>query len=269
MMTGTEKFVMQHGYSVLFLWVLAEQMGLPIPSLPILLAAGVLATTGHMSAPISILVAVFGAMISDSAWYEVGRRKGMKVLKFLCRISLEPDSCVRQTKTTFSKHGRESLLLAKFVPGLSTAATPMAGIFQIPVAQFLFLDFVGSFLWAGTFIALGVVFSKQFSTLTAVLTRFGGSILAVVIIGMSAYVAWKFFNRQRFIRTLRMARIEPEELKQMLAEGQDVVIVDLRHQLEFEAEPESIVGALRLSPDELEEHQARIPRDRDVILYCT
>lgn len=268
-MTGTEKFVLEHGYSVLLVWVFVEQIGLPVPAIPVLLTAGVLSARGHMSAPMSILLAVVGALIADFSWYQIGRRKGMKVLKFLCRISLEPDSCVRQTKMSFSKHGRQSILLAKFVPGLSAASTPLAGVFQIPVGKFLFLDAVGSFLWSGTFVALGFVFNKQISTLTLILARFGGSMAAVVIVGICVYVGAKFINRRRFIRTLRMARIEPEELKQMLDEKQDVVIVDLRHGLEFEAEPESIVGALRLSPDELEETHSLIPRDRDVILYCS
>jgi membrane protein DedA with SNARE-associated domain len=268
-MTGAEKFLLQHGYSVLFLWVLAEQAGLPIPSIPILLAAGVLSKAGKMSAVESILIAVIAALISDLGWYELGRRKGMKVLKFICRISLEPDSCVRQTKLAFSNHGRQSLLLAKFVPGLGTAAIPMAGVFHIPLPSFLWLDATGSFLWAGTFIALGIVFSKQISTLTAILTHFGGSAVMVVTIGITIYIVFKFVHRQMFMRTLRMARIEPEELKQMLDEGQEVVIVDLRHNLEFEAEPQTIMGALRLSPDELQEKHGQIPRDRDVILYCT
>src|SRR5438270_4454169 len=268
-MTGSEQFVMRHGYSVLFIWVFAEQIGLPIPSVPILLAAGVLAATGKMNAPLSIALAVVGSLVADFAWYELGRRKGMKVLKLLCRISLEPDSCVRQTKLAFSKHGRESLLLAKFVPGLSTAATPLAGIFHVPVANFILLDGLGSFLWAGTFVALGMVFNKQISIVTGALERFGGSVLLLMIVALAAYIAAKFINRQRFIRTLRMARIEPEELKQMMDEGKAVFIVDLRHNLEFEAEPQSIAGALRLSPDELEEKHTQIPRDVDVILYCT
>jgi membrane protein DedA with SNARE-associated domain len=269
MMNGTEKFLIQHGYSVLFLWVLVEQMGLPIPSLPMLLAAGVLSKTGHMSAAGSILLAVVASLMADLGWFELGRLKGMRVLKFLCRISLEPDSCVRQTKLAFSNHGRQSLLLAKFVPGLGTAAIPMAGVFQIPLRDFVLLDVTGSFLWAGTYVALGIVFSKQISTVTAVLTRFGGSAFGLIITGIVVYIVAKFINRRLFMRTLRMARIEPEELKQMLDEGQEVVIVDLRHNLEFEAEPQSIIGALRLSPDELEEKHSQIPRDRDVVLYCT
>lgn len=260
---------MRHGYSVLFSWVLAEQMGLPIPSIPILLAAGVLSKSGHMNAAESVLIAMVASLIADLGWFELGRLKGMRVLKFLCRISLEPDSCVRQTELAFSNHGRQSLLLAKFVPGLGTAAIPMAGVFHIPLRDFVLLDASGSFLWAGTYIALGIVFSKQISTLTAMLTRFGGSAAGLVIAGITLYIGAKFINRRVFMRTLRMARIEPEELKQMLDEGQEVVIVDLRHNLEFEAEPQSIIGALRLSPDELEEKHDQIPRDHDVILYCT
>src|SRR4051812_27071063 len=229
MMTGTEQFVTRHGYLVLFCWVFAEQLGLPIPSIPILLAAGVLASTGRMSATASIVLAVVASVAADSAWYELGRRKGVKVLKFLCRVSLEPDSCVRQTKSAFSKHARQSLLLAKFVPGLSTAATPLAGVLHIPLREFLIFDGAGSLLWAGSFVIMGYAFSKQIELVTAILTRFGGSVFAVVTIAIAIYIGGKFVNRHRFMKTLRMARIEPEELKQMMDEGQQVFVVDLRH----------------------------------------
>jgi len=269
LMTGTEQFVTRHEYLVLFCWVFAEQLGLPIPSIPILLAAGVFASTGRMSASGSILLAIIASLCADFAWYELGRQKGMRVLKFLCRVSLEPDSCVRQTESAFSKHARQSLLLAKFVPGLSTAATPLAGALHMPMQEFLLLDGAGALLWAGTFVILGYVFSKQIELVTAILARFGGSVVAVVTMDKVIYIGGKFLNRRRFMKTLRMARIEPEELKQMMDAGQQVFVVDLRHNVEFEAEPESIVGALRLSPDELEEKHEQIPRDRDVILYCT
>jgi len=269
MMTGTEQFVTRHGYLVLFFWVFAEQLGLPIPSIPILLAAGVLASTGRMSASGSILLAIVASLAADFAWYELGRQKGIKVLKFLCRVSLEPDSCVSRTKSAFSKHARQSLLLAKFVPGLSTAATPLAGVLHIPIREFLVFDGAGALLWAGTFVIIGFGFSKQIEVVAAILARFGGSVFAVVAIAIVIYIGGKFLNRRRFMKTLRMARIEPEELKQMMDEGQQVFVVDLRHNVEFEAEPESIVGALRLSPDDLAEKHDMIPRDRDVILYCT
>jgi membrane protein DedA with SNARE-associated domain len=269
MMTGTDRFVTQHGYLVLFFWVFAEQLGLPIPSIPILLAAGVLASTGRMSATGSILLAIVASLLADFAWYEVGRYKGIKVLKFLCRVSLEPDSCVSRTKSAFSKHARQSLVLAKFVPGLSTAATPLAGVLHMPVREFLLFDGAGSLLWAGGFVIVGYAFSKQIEVVTALLARFGGSVFVVVAIAIAVYVGGKFLNRRRFMKTLRMARIEPEELKQMMDEGQQVFVIDLRHNVEFEAEPESIVGALRLSPDELQEKHEQLPRDRDVILYCT
>ena len=137
------------------------------------------------------------------------------------------------------------------------------------VKEFLLVDGAGSLLWAGTFVTLGYAFSKQIEVVTALLARFGTSIFVVVATGILVYIAMKFLNRRRFMRTLRMARIEPEELKQMMDEGQQVFVVDLRHNVEFEAEPESIVGALRLSPDELGVKHDQIPRDRDVILYCT
>ena len=142
-------FVTRHTYIVLFVWVLLEQAGLPVPSLPILLVAGSMAVAGHMSISMALLTAVVAAVIGDYGWYELGRRRGIKVLAFLCKMSIEPDSCVRQTESAFAKQGLRSLVLAKFVPGLSTAAPPLAGVFKLPVGRFLLFDSLGSLLWAG------------------------------------------------------------------------------------------------------------------------
>jgi len=262
-------FVMRHGYSVLFVWVFAEQLGLPIPAIPILLAAGALAGAGHLNLGLALLLGVLASLISDTIWYEIGRRRGAKVLNFLCRISLEPDSCVRRTEGVFAKHGARSLLVAKFIPGLNTVAPPLAGIFQMRLSRFLLYDAVGAVIWAGGFIGLGWLFSNQIESVAQYASRFGGGLMAVLIGALGLYIAWKYWQRQRFLHSLRIARITAEELKRMIDAGENPIIVDLRHAVDFEVEPEIIPGAAHLAAEDLEQAHDAIPRDRDIILYCT
>jgi membrane protein DedA with SNARE-associated domain len=262
-------FVMRHGYSVLFVWVFAEQIGLPIPAIPILLAAGALAGAGHMNLGLALLLGVLASLISDVIWYEIGRRRGAKVLNLLCRISLEPDSCVRRTEGIFAKHGARSLLVAKFVPGLNTVAPPLAGIFQMRLSRFLLFDTGGALIWVSLFIGLGWLFSDQIELLAQQAARFGGGLMAVLLGGLGLYIAWKYWQRQRFLRSLRVARITADELKKMIDAGESPVIVDLRHGVDFEADPEIIPGAAHLATEDLEQVHDAIPRDRDIILYCT
>jgi membrane protein DedA with SNARE-associated domain len=268
-MHRTLEFLLHHGYVVLLAWVFVEQLGLPIPSLPLLLAAGALAGTGHLSFFASLFYAVVAAMAADMIWYQLGRRKGIRVLQLLCKISLEPDSCVRRTEGVFAKQGARSLLLAKFVPGLSTVAPPLAGIFHMRARRFLFFDGLGSLLWAGTFLGLGYAFSGQIERVAEYLASLGGWLLVLVVAALAGYIAYKFIARQRFLRELRIARITVEELKEKIDSGEELIIVDLRHSVDFEAEPETIPGAFRMDAKELEEENDRLPRDREVILYCT
>jgi len=263
------QFLVRHGYAVLFVWVLAEQIGLPLPAIPLLLAAGALAGAGHLSIAVAIGLAVAASLLSDTLWYEIGRRRGAKVLNFLCRISLEPDSCVRRTENVFARYGARSLLVAKFVPGLNTAAPPLAGMFGMRLSRFALWDGLGAALWASTFAGLGYLFSEQFERVAAYALRLGTWLVVVVVGGLAGYIAWKYVQRQRFLRSLRIARITPGELKEKLEAGEEMVIVDLRHSLDFDAEPHTVPGALRLTAEELNERHAEIPRDREIVLYCT
>jgi len=263
------EFLIRHGYTVIFAFVLAEQLGFPLPAIPVLLAAGALAGTGKLSFPLVLGVAVAGAVLADSFWYELGRRRGIRVLQLLCRISLEPDSCVRRTEEVFVRHGARSLLVAKFIPGINTAAPPLAGIVRMKYPRFLAFDSVGAFLWAGGFLGLGWLFSDQLERVGGEAARLGGWLLVLLIGGAAGYIAWKYYQRQRFLRELRIARITAHELKQKLDAGENVVVVDLRHKIDFEAEPEAIPGALHVPPEEFEQRHGEIPRDRELILYCT
>ena len=268
-MHRTLEFLLHHGYVVLLAWVFAEQVGLPIPSMPLLLAAGALAGTGRMSFFASLFYAMLAALAADTLWYQLGRRRGIKVLQFLCKISLEPDSCVRRTEGVFAKQGARSLLLAKFLPGLGTVAPPLAGIFHMRARRFLLFDGLGSMLWAGTFLGLGYIFSGQIERIAEHLASLGGWLLVLIVAALAAYISYKFIARQRFLRELRIARITVDELKEKIDAREELVIVDLRHSMDFEADPETIPGAFRMDAKELEEKNDRLPRDREVILYCT
>ena len=268
-MHRTLEFLLHHGYMVVLGWVFIEQVGIPLPSMPLLLAAGALAGTGHLNFFASLIYAMLAAVAADSMWYQLGRRKGIKILQFLCKISLEPDSCVRRTEGVFSKQGARSLLLAKFIPGLGTVAAPLAGIFRMRPLRFLLFDAAGALLWAGASLGVGYAFSGEIERVAEHLASLGGWLLVLLGGAFSAYIAYKYAARRRFLRELRISRISVEELKEKIDSGEDLVIVDLRHSMDFEADPETIPGAFRMDAKDLEQKGDQLPRDREVILYCT
>jgi membrane protein DedA with SNARE-associated domain len=263
------EFLIKHGYSLLFAWVLLEQMGLPIPAIPLLLAAGALAGSGKMDLTLAASLALVAVILADLFWYSLGRYRGGRILKLLCRISLEPDSCVRRTENLFVRHGARSLLVAKFVPGLNTAAPSLAGIFRMPLRRFLIFDSLGGFFWIATFMGLGFIFSNQLEQIAAHSLRWGGWLVAVLAGSLAAYILWKYIQRRRFLRRLRIARISPKELMDKLTAGDEISIVDLRQPIDVEAFPQTIPGALRMAMEEIENRHGEIPRDRDVVLYCS
>ncbi len=262
-------FLIEQGYIVLFLWVLFEQLGFPVPVVPILLAAGALAGFGKLNFVLVFGLAFLATLLSDQFWYQVGLRRGSKVLSFLCRISLDPDSCVRRTKGIFARHGARSLLVAKFIPGMATVAPPLAGIFHMHLLRFLLFDGLGAFIWVGVFTLLGYQFGHEIEDLAFNSSGMGPWVGLVVPVGLAAYMVWKYIQRQRFLHQLSIARITPEEVKQRLDAGEDLLILDLRDALEFEVEPHTIPGAFQLSIEELEEQHHKIPRDREIVLFCT
>jgi membrane protein DedA with SNARE-associated domain len=268
-MHRTLEFLLHHGYVVLLAWVFAEQAGVPVPSLPLLLAAGALAGSHQLNIFASLFIVALAAVSADSIWYQLGLRKGIKVLQFLCKISIEPDSCVRRTEGVFSKQGARSLIFAKFLPGLSTVAPPLAGVFQMRLRRFLLFDAAGSLLWGATFLGLGYAFSGEIEHIAERAASLGGWLVVILLGLLASYISYKFVARRRFMRELRIARITVEELKEKLDAGEEVVIVDLRHSVDFEADPETIPGAFRMDAQELEEKNDRLPRDREIILDCT
>ncbi len=265
-MTDLLHFLVQYGYLILFAVVFLEQAGLPVASVPVLLGIGAESAEGHFSFPAALAVTLAACLPADAIWYEVGRRGGYKVLGFLCRISLEPDTCVERTTGSFRRHGMGTLTFAKFVPGLSAIATPMAGLMKMNRARFLALDGVGALLWGGVYLTLGVIFRRELERVAAIIARTGLSLAAGLIGSIGAYFLWKWIGRRRYLHQLAMARISPEELWRRIQSGEELTILDLRSDT---GDDMTIPGALRFAPEEMDKWVSKIPADRDVVLFCT
>jgi membrane protein DedA with SNARE-associated domain/rhodanese-related sulfurtransferase len=222
-----------------------------------------------MSVVTALLIPIAASLPPDLAWYYLGRVKGGRVLGFLCRMSLEPDSCVRDTQNLFHRNGPRALLLAKFIPGFSTVAPPLAGIVGMSAPTFLIYDTAGTLIWAGLCVGVGALFTNQLEQLALLFDQTGSWLLAIIAVGLAGFIGYKYFHRQKFLRDLRMAKITVDELKQRMDAGEPVTVVDVRHPLALELDPETIPGAMNFMIEEIEHRHQEIPRDRDVVLYCT
>jgi membrane protein DedA with SNARE-associated domain/rhodanese-related sulfurtransferase len=261
--------LLTYGYFLIFGWVLLEQLGLPLPATPVLLAAGALSATEHMNFPAALLAGVLACLAADVSWFLFGRRYGHVVLRLLCKFSLESSVCVRRTHDSFGKRGAYTLLFAKFVPGLSVVAPPVAGQTGMSLSRFLIFDSGGSVIWVGALLLAGRLFGdllKKDPSVLDTIGHFGGVLL---LLGIAGFLISRIYRRQAYLKKFRTARLEPETLKQMLDSGEPVYIVDLRHPLELVPDPFTLPGAHHLSPDALAQRHGEIPLDRDVILYCT
>jgi len=249
--------------------VFVAQARFPVAAVAVLLGIGALSAEGRFSIVAALLLAVLASLTADIVWYEVGRRRGYGVLRVLCRISLEPESCVKRTTGAFEKHGSGTLMAAKFIPGFGAVATPMAGLLKMSPTRFLLLDGAGVTLWAGFYLGLGVIFRSQLEKVAAVIARTGTSLAAVVFLVVGSYMSWRWLQRRRFVRQLEMARISPEELWRRMQAGDSFTILDLRHVPALGTNAARLPGALRFAPEELEVKHHEIPRDREIVLYCT
>jgi membrane protein DedA with SNARE-associated domain/rhodanese-related sulfurtransferase len=262
------QFLEQYGVVILPALTVAEQIGVPLPAVPALLAVGALAAHDRISILVVLGAICVAALATDFAWYELGRRRGAGVLARLCKLSLEPDSCLRRAESIFARHGARSMLAAKFVPGLTTVMPPLAGVFKVPRMRFALYDLAGVLLWAGTWLALGYFFSDAIVMISARATALGRMLGLIIVTALAGYVLVKYGRRHLFLRKLRTATVSPETLKRRLDAGEDVTIIDLRTPLEVTATPYAIPGSRWLATDAIGEHEAEFLRSRDVVLYC-
>lgn len=267
-MSDARDFLAQHGVPVLFGAVFVEQMGLPLPALPWMLAVGAMSAAGSFNALEGIGVTVAACIVADAIWFYLGRYRGSQVLNLLCRMSLEPDSCVRRTQNVVTQYGWRGIVLAKFVPGLSTMAPPIAGMSKISLTRFLTMDALGALLYGSCFILLGYCFSAQIDRIEAAIASIGGSALTLIAAVTVAYIAYKYWQRRRLLRELRMARITADELRELQGAGGKVVVLDIRSKIELENDPTLIPGAIHLSLDDIKARRYEIPVDGDVVVYC-
>ena len=266
-MSYTIQFIVRHGYVLIFFWLFAEQAAVPIPSFPLLLISGALVRSGRLNLSPLLTSAFAACLLADNVWFQLGKRYSGRALQFICKISIEPDSCVRRTENVFQKYGLSSLLVSKFVPGLNAVAAPLAGGAGANFARFLLFDSLGTLIWIGIYVFAGYAFSDQLEIAIGYATRMGTGVFAFALFTFAAWIAWKVLQRRRFINSINTTRISPEELHAMLSAGSDVMVVDVRSN--FPANTDLIPGALRIPAEDLPGRHHEVPRDREIVLFCS
>jgi membrane protein DedA with SNARE-associated domain len=259
----------QYGVGLVFVNVLLTQLGVPLPAIPTMVIAGALAASGHLSVLQAFAAAVIASSIADSMWYAAGRRYGHRVLAFLCRMSLSPASCVRQTERIFLRWGVGTLVVAKFIPGLATISPPLAGAIRLHPTTFLVFNAAGAALWAGGSFLAGWLLSDQIDAAIEWIALMGGYAVAVLAVLLAIYMAVKWFERYRFLTQLRSARIAVRELYDMIERGEDPLILDVRSEAALGADRRRIPRALLIDPDTPDAALRDLPRDRDIVVYCS
>jgi membrane protein DedA with SNARE-associated domain len=259
----------QYGLWLVFANVLLAQLGVPLPAVPMLIVAGAFVGQGELGWMPLIAVTIVASLLGDTPWYLAGRRYGYRVLRTLCRIAIEPDSCVKQTESIFERWGARSLMAAKFIPGFSTVAPPLAGAMHLGFAPFLLYSAVSALLWAGVALAAGAFFHVEVDWLLGRLESMGSGALLLVAGVIVLYIAIKAIERYLLIRFLRMVRISVDELHQLITQGAQLVILDARSPFSRRQDPRFIVGAIPVDLTAPEIHLGAIPPDRDVVVYCS
>jgi membrane protein DedA with SNARE-associated domain len=260
--------VAQYGLPFVFVNVFLEQLGLPIPAFPTLIVTGALVAMGVISGLQLLLVAVVACVLADFAWYLLGRCHGHRVLSTLCRISLSPVTCIRQTESLFERWGMRSLVVAKFIPGFSTVAPPVAGATKVSWPPFLLFDALGAAVWAGAGIGLGLLFSGAIDRVLEFMAGLGSWALAIIGAGVAGYIFMKWRERRRFYQELRQIRINVADLRRLMDGDHKPLVVDVRSAGHRKSDPRRIPGAIGLDMTELERITPDLPADREIILYC-
>ncbi len=257
------------GLGVIFINVLADQLGLPLPAVPTLVVAGAMSADGRLPGGVVYALALSACLIGDSAWYVAGRLFGSRVMKLLCRISLTPDTCVNETQSSFERWGPKVLIVAKFIPGLAMVAPPLAGATRMTASRFLVYSTLSAMLWVGAAMLGGVLLRPQIERLLPHVAALGGAAIAAILFILACYIAYKWWQRRRFYSALNMARISVDELYEDMRAGTAPVVLDVRSSTAQGLELRRIPGALHLPVHQVGEQLGKLPRDRDIILYCT
>ena len=268
LLTATN-FLTTHGYLVIFVWVFLDQAALPLPSIPLLIAAGALVATGALDLTSVIVTASIAAILADVLWYQLGKRGGARAITYVCKLSLEPDSCVTTTRNAFGRFGPVTIVIAKYLPGVQTLAPASAGFVGAPFLGFMFLDLIGTLLYVLPFVLGGYLFQPQLLAGLSALGDISGGLGVALFTAVAAYVAFKAGQWVMFYRGHRLRRLTVEELHEKREAGEQLTVIDLRQRLDYEFQPVVIPGALRIPITEIPKRRAEVPDDFDVALVCT
>jgi membrane protein DedA with SNARE-associated domain/rhodanese-related sulfurtransferase len=258
-----------YGYAVLFGWVLIEQLGVPLPAAPLILAAGALSAEHEMSFPLALLVGLVACIVADGSWFFIGRHYGRGVTRLLCKLSLEPTVCIRRTESSLGGRRQVTILFSKFIPGVSTMVPPLAGHGGMSFGEFFALDGLASLMWVGGLLVCGRFFGDVLKHNPGLLDqagRFSGALLAAGVVGWFLMRLWR---RHTTLKKLAATRMEPAELKQQMDAGEPVYVVDLRPAMELVYDPHTLPGAHNFAAGKVREWAAQVPKDTDVVVFCS
>jgi membrane protein DedA with SNARE-associated domain/rhodanese-related sulfurtransferase len=259
----------QYGVLLVFLNVLVTQLGAPVPAVPTLVVAGSLAAAGGPPVLAGTMAAVVaGCLLGDSFWYVAGRRYGAGVMRLLCRISLSPDSCVQRSELRFQRWRGQVLLVAKFVPGLSTVGSSLVGAMRLRWPVFVLFDGLGSLLWAALWTGLGYAFATSVDHVLSTIASAGTMAIQLLLALLALYVLARWWQRRRLLHTLRMARITVDELHQAMRAERAPVVVDVRPEATRQLDTRVVPGALLVDAQGIDRTVHDIPFDRELVLYC-
>jgi membrane protein DedA with SNARE-associated domain/rhodanese-related sulfurtransferase len=267
-MSTLDLALFHYGAAVIFVVTLAARLGAPIPAAPLIVVAGALAARGGPSLAWVVASASSASLVGDGVWFLAGKRYGYRVLRLLCRISLSPDSCVRQSEALIGRWGGASLIAAKFLPGLSAVASPMAGALGMAGRKFVIFQLIGSLFWASACAGVGIVFGNDVAIVLAAISEMGMSAVALLLVLAIGYLGWRYVRRQLDLRDSSIPRVSAGELAELLLSDERPLLVDVRSEAIHDLDARHIPGAVPVELGRIRHWARDLPRSKEIVLYC-
>ncbi len=265
--------MVEHAVAVVFIATFVSRVGLPLPAAPLLVVAGALAAAAQPTVLLALVVASWlGSVLGNGVWFYAGRLYGYRFMRLLCKISISPDSCVRSSETLIGRWGGLSLVAAKFVPGVSVIAPPMAGALGMSSLRFLAFETAGALIWAVLFMALGWFFRDEIQAVLEALSEAGSIAVVALVVVLAVFVAFRYWRRRAMLRLTGMPRVTVGELLGLMKGEPPPIVIDVRGEAGVQVDPRRIPGALPISLKEIQQRRAELPfegDDREIILYCS
>jgi membrane protein DedA with SNARE-associated domain len=263
--------ISHHGYLLLALVCFAEAIGLPVPAALALLTAGAVAAYGGLHLYVVFGVSLLAMIGGDVILYFMGRVSGWALLGLLCRLSANPESCILRSAEYFYRRGKQTLLFAKFIPGINTMSPPLAGSMKMRLGDFLQFDAAGAALYVGAYSLAGYLFSDALRAITRGLRSAGFAVEVIFCVGLAVYIVYRICIYRKYRLLDVIPRVPAEELAKRLASdaAANMLIADVRSHGYYDADSERIAGSIRIEPNNLVEEVKHLPKDREIYLYCT